>query len=196
MLYDFATGRRVKEIQGDGSKRSKITWAHSILLKQGAIQEFNLRQCLFGEHQLTGESKSKPVAIVESEKTAVIASCYLPDFVWLACGSVTNLTSEKFSVLAGRKVVLFPDLGCFEKWCGKTKQLQALLDCSISVSDLLERKATEANRAQGFDLADYLVKYQPADKTLPDEIYIPASVPNTVEAITRCIEAQSKKRAA
>ena len=197
MLYDSATGKRVKEVKPDGSKWSKITWAHSVLQKQGAVQDFNLRQCLFGEHQLAVNSnKSKPVAIVEAEKTAIIATPYLPDFIWLACGSLNNLTAEKCSVLAGRKVVLFPDLNCFEKWNGKAKRLQTLLDCSISVSDLLESKASETDRLQGFDIADYLVKYQPANKALPDEIYIAPSVPNTVEAITRCIEAQSKKRAA
>ncbi len=187
MLYDIATGRRVKDVQPDGSKRSKITWAHSILQKQGRIQDFNLRQCLFGEHQLAGQHK--PVAVVESEKTAIVASAHLTGFVWLACGSSTNLTADKFRVLAGRKVVLFPDLKCFEKWRERSRQLQAQLDCSITVSDLLEREASEADKEQGLDLADYLTRL---DETLPDEIYIPANVPNSIGAISRCIEAQPR----
>ncbi len=188
MLYDAATGRRVKDTQPDGSKRSKITWAHSIMQKQGAIQDFDLRQCLFGEHQLSDQQK--PVAIVESEKTAIIASACLLDFVWLACGSSTNLTADKCRVLVGRKVVLFPDLKCFEKWRERTHQLQTQLDCSITVSDLLERQASEADKEQGLDLADYLTRL---DETLPDEIYIPANVPNTIEAITRCMEAWPRR---
>ncbi len=162
MLYESATGRRVKEIQPDGSKRSKVTWSHSVLQKQGAIQGFNLRQCLFGEHQLAGQPTTKPVAVVEAEKTAIIATAYLSDFVWLACGSLTTLRADKCKVLAGRNVILFPDLNCFDKWKGKAKHLQASLDCSISVSGLLERKASEADRARGFDLADYLVRNEPA----------------------------------
>ncbi|HEV2913273.1 MAG TPA: DUF6371 domain-containing protein [Pyrinomonadaceae bacterium] len=193
MLYDSETGRRVKEVRPDGSKQSKITWAHSILQKQGAIQGFNLRQCLFGEHQLAAQPKNKPVAVVEAEKTAIIATPYLPDFVWLACGSLTNLTADKCRVLTGRKVVLFPDLNCFKKWSDRAKHLQALLDCSIAVSDLLERKTREEDKLQGFDLADYLVKYQLRDNKPPDEIYIPASVPNTIEAIMHCIEMQAKR---
>ena len=196
MLYDAVTGGRVKAIQSDGSKLSKITWAHSILLKQGVIQDFNLTQCLLGEHQLISESNRKPVAIVESEKTAIIASCYLPDFVWLACGSLTNLTADKCRILKGRKIILFPDLKCFEKWHARAKQLQAQLNCSISVSDLLERKAEEADKEQGLDLADYLVKFQLRNSDLPDEIYIPASMPNTIEAITFCIKTQQRKTAA
>jgi hypothetical protein len=196
MLYDPVTGRRVKEVKPDGSKHSKITWAHSILQKQGVIQDFNLRQCLFGEYQLAVQPKTKPVAIVESEKTAIIATPYLPDFIWLACGSLTNLTADKCRVLTGRKVVLFPDLNGFEKWSDQAKHLQAHLECSFTVSDLLDRKASEEDKAQGFDLADYLVNYRLLGNEPPDEIYIPPSVTNTVEAIMHYMEALRRKKAA
>jgi len=110
---------------------------------------------LFGEHLLI--DKTKPCAIFESEKTAVIASVYLPQFICLAVGSLTNLNAEKCSVLKGRTVVLFPDLNGFEKWSIKAKELSHL--AAFTVSDLLERKAIEAERKQGFDLADYLIKF-------------------------------------
>jgi hypothetical protein len=48
------------------------------------LPAFQLSQCLFGEHLL--KDTETPVAIVESEKTAIIASCYYPEFIWLACG--------------------------------------------------------------------------------------------------------------
>jgi len=103
MLYSPTTGKRVKE------PFNYINWVHKALKQP----EFELRQCLFGEHLLI--DKTKPVAIVESEKTAVIASVYLPQFIWLAVGSLTNLNAEKCSVLKGRTVTLFPDLNGFEK---------------------------------------------------------------------------------
>ena len=114
-----------------------------------------MKQCLFGEHLL--KDKTKSIAIVESEKTAVIASVYLPQFIWLAVGSLTNLTNEKCRVLAGRTVILFPDLNGFEKWSNKAKELSHIT--IFTVSDLLERKATDAERKQGLDLADYLIKF-------------------------------------
>lgn len=160
MLYDAATGRRVKEVRPDGGKWSKITWQHSIMLKQGTVQDYNLRQCLFGEHQLASQPKSQPVAVVEAEKTAIIASVYLPDFTWLACGSLTHLTADKCRGLLGRKVVLFPDLKCFETWRYRAKQLSALPEFQVTVSDLLERRAGEADKEQGLDLADYLVQFE------------------------------------
>lgn len=145
MQYNPTTGKRVKE------PFNHIHWVHSVLKQP----DFELKQCLFGEHLLI--DKRKPVAIVESEKTAVIASTYLPQFIWLAVGSLTNLTAEKCHVLKGRTVALFPDLNGFEKWSNKAKELSKF--CSVQVSDLLERKATPDERKKGFDLADYLIQF-------------------------------------
>jgi len=146
MLYDATTGKRIKE------PFNHINWVHSVL----KLSEFNLQQCFFGEHLLAVDP-FKPVAIVESEKTAVIASIYLPQFIWLAVGSLTNLNAEKCSVLRDKKVVLFPDLNCFDKWNSKAKELSTF--AQFIVSDLLEFKATEVEKQQGLDLADYLVKF-------------------------------------
>lgn len=154
MLYSPTTGKRVKE------PFNHINWVHKALKQP----EFELRQCLFGEHLLI--DKTKPVAIVESEKTAVIASVYLPQFIWVAVGSLTNLNAEKCSILKGRTVTLFPDLNGFDKWSSKAKELSHL--AIFTVSDLLERKATEAERKQGFDLADYLIKYDYKAFALPE----------------------------
>jgi hypothetical protein len=145
--------------------------------------KFELRQCLFGEHLLI--DIAKPVAVVESEKTAVIASVYLPQFIWLACGSLSNLTEIKCCILKGRTVALFPDLNGFDKWKSKAKELSHL--ALFTVSDLLERKATEAEKKQGLDLADYLTRFdirefsqqeptktiQPLDEVKPIELIKP-----------------------
>jgi hypothetical protein len=153
MLYNPTTGKRIKE------PFDHITWVHKALKRP----EFELRQCLFGEHLLI--EKTKPVAIVESEKTALIASVYLPQFIWVAVGSLNNLNAEKCSILKGRNVTLFPDLNGFEKWNSKAKELSHL--AIFTVSDLLERKATEAERAKGLDLVDYLIKFNYKDFTPP-----------------------------
>ncbi len=145
MLYSPTTGKRIKE------PFNHIQWVHKVIKQL----EFELKQCLFGEHLLKGNMK--PVAIVESEKTAIIASVYLPQFIWVAVGSLTNLNAEKCSTLKGRTVILFPDLNGFEKWTNKAKELSHL--ARFTVSDLLELKASEEEKQQGFDLADYLIKF-------------------------------------
>ena len=70
MLYNSETGKRIKE------PYNHVTWGHSVLHKC----DYNLRQCFFGEHLLL-ENKSRLVALVESEKTTLIASYYLPQFL-------------------------------------------------------------------------------------------------------------------
>lgn len=146
MLYDPLTGKRVKE------PYNHITWAH----KKANIPDFNLQQCLFGEHLLKKEPL-KPVAIVESEKTAILASAYLPQFIWLACGSLVNLNNRNCAVLKGRRVVLYPDINGFEKWKAKLPELSAIT--RFEISELLEIRATQEDRENGYDLADYLAQF-------------------------------------
>ncbi len=145
MLYNNTTGKRVKQ------PHSFIQWVHSAL----KLENFKLKQSLFGEHLIT--DKLKTIAIVESEKTAIIASVYLPQFIWLAVGSLTNLTNDKCKILEGRKVVLFPDLKAFDKWNIRAKELSHI--AKFTISDLLESKATDTEKENGFDLADYLIKF-------------------------------------
>jgi hypothetical protein len=145
MLYNPKDGKRIKQ------PKDYVQWVHKVTQQS----KFELMQCFFGEHLLN--DKSKPIAIVESEKTAVIASLYFPNFIWLATGGKTNLTAERMKVLNGRKVVLFPDLNCFNEWSNKANEFSKSI--TISVSDLLERKATADEKKAGLDLADYLLKF-------------------------------------
>lgn len=78
LQYIPETGKRAKSIDGKGL----ISWVHSVNKTEG----FHLEQCLFGLH-LIDETSQKTVAIVESEKTAVIMSVFKPEYIWLATGS-------------------------------------------------------------------------------------------------------------
>jgi len=166
MLYNADTGKRIKE------PCNYINWVH----KAFKMENFNLQQCLFGEHLLI--DKTKPVAIVESEKTAIISSIYFPQFIWLAFGGI-GFNIDKCNVLKGRTVTLFPDLNGFEKWNNKAKELSHL--ANFTVSDLLERKANEVERKQGFDFADYLIKFDYKAFTTQKEIEQPQAVQYSVE---------------
>jgi len=144
MLYD-ASGHRVKD------PYPHINWVHSLL-----YESYNLQQCLFGEHLLT-DDKRIPVAIVESEKTAIISSVYFPEFTWLAAGSKSNLNPERCKCLMGRSVTLFPDLGAYRDWQQKAESLSYF--CDIRVSKLLEEYCDRNDKEEGYDLGDYLIQY-------------------------------------
>ncbi len=159
MLYNDSTGKRIKK------PYNHITWSHKAM----KLENFNLQQCYFGLHQLINEP-GKPIAIVESEKTAIVASAYLPKFNWLACGSLTNLNVEKFKAFAGKKIVLYPDLKGFELWSQKAEQLKAAYPQSkVIVSDLLEKHCSPDEKEGGFDLADYLTKFDVTNFQTPRE---------------------------
>jgi hypothetical protein len=189
MEYDSTTGRRVKEKQVNGSVNSKITWVHSVLLQKHLLPSFNLKQCYFGEHQLSSKPKDEPIGIVESEKTAIVASVKIPRFTWLACGSLNNMSTERSRVLSGQRIVLFPDLKCLSKWQEKGKELESVLGCNVSVFEFLEKNATDIDRSKGLDLADYLLRDEKPTH-YPDTIYIPSELPNTIEEISKCLANQ------
>ena len=152
MLYNSTTGRRVKH------PYNHITWAHSAL----KLKEYNLQQCFFGEHLLKIHP-SLPVSIVESEKTAIIASVYFPQFIWLATGGKHGCkwtTPQVSSVLSGRHITLWPDIKAYEDW--KVKALQLVKSgLQLTISNLLEQVATETEREAGLDIADYLICFKP-----------------------------------
>ena len=149
MLYSPSTGKRVKE------PHNCITWVHSVL----KLPSFELKQCLYGEH-LIKTDPGKTIALVESEKTAIIASVYLPRFIWLATGSLNTLNADKCQVLKGRTVILYPDLKGFDKWKAKAEEIERLIaGIRFVISDLLETKASPEDKAKGLDLADYLIRF-------------------------------------
>lgn len=100
----------------DKSDTFPVTWAHKHRRLKDQFKGEELKQCLFGEHLLT-RYPEKPVALVESEKTAVIMSRVFPEHLWLATGGSQGIKSnERLTPLFGRKVILIPDDGQYYSW--------------------------------------------------------------------------------
>lgn len=144
ILYNSETGHRVKE------PHSYVSWAHREL----QLKDFNLKQCLFGEHLLI-RYPDAPVILVESEKTAIVMSHFIPNYVWVATGGINGCFKEEFvHSLKGRDVTLIPDLGATQLW--KEKSIILTRICSrVVVSDMLEQIATEEEQSNGLDISDY-----------------------------------------
>lgn len=150
MLYNPKTGKRVK------TPFNHVTWVHSML----RIPHFNLRQCFFGEHLLSKE-KQKPIAIVESEKTALIASFYLPQYLWIATGGKNGcFRADTLTPLMKRQIVLFPDLGATDYWLEKMTMMRKI-GFEVRLFDYLEKTASAKDLKAGYDIADYLLQIEP-----------------------------------
>lgn len=172
MQYNPTTGKRVHNASG------AIDWIHNTLKRADKLpDDYNLKQCYFGEH-LLNEQPDKIVAITEAEKTAVIGSVLYPQLIWLGAGGVAGLTVEKSKVLKDRSVILYPDLSkselpkekqAFEIWTKRANEIRQRYGCKIVVSDILEKNATDEEKRNGLDIADYLIKQM---RQAPDQVKV------------------------
>ncbi|WP_188050714.1 DUF6371 domain-containing protein [Flavobacterium sp. GP15] len=144
MQYDMDTGKRIKK------PYNHINWLHNAIKEP----DFNLCQSLYGLHRIN-EDYQKTIAIVESEKTAIVMSLFIPDYIWIATGSKQNLKFDLLKPIKKRNIVLFPDKGEYFNWNNKATELNAI-GFKIAVSDLIENTDFE----NGFDLADYYFQVQ------------------------------------
>lgn len=147
----------------DGRRTKNINWIHSILKKKSEITEFNLQQCLFGLHHISEDAFST-IAIVESEKTACIMSVVFPQFLWMACGAKSEFKMGKLLPIQNRKIIAYPDCemqkngtSTYDEWKQKAEEMNTK-GFDITVSDLLETSATEQQKIDGIDLADFFMK--------------------------------------
>jgi len=141
MAYETATGKRRKNKDG----KPLINWVHSAL----KLPEFNLKQCLFGLHLLNDNVKQ--VAIVESEKTALIMNIEFPNYTWMSTGSLQGFKHEYLAPLKGTAIIAFPDKEGYVQW-QKTADILNNKGFEIEVSKLLENKEYD----DGWDLVDVL----------------------------------------
>ena len=152
MQYDPNTGHRIK----DPNMPGRINWLQTTLKRKKQLpKDWQLTQCLFGEHLLR-QHPDTTIALVESEKTAIISSALMPQYTWLATGGKSGLTSERLSSLKGRKIIVFPDVDAFKDWQQKIFTFPHL---DIRISRLLEDNATPEDREAHIDLADWLLRY-------------------------------------
>lgn len=152
MKYNRETGHRIK----DENMPGRITWVHSLMKRSGQLpKNWELTQCLFGEHLLL-QYPGKPVALVESEKTALICAGLMPRYLWLATGGKSCI-NDRLLVLKGRKVIAFPDIDGFQEW---TEKLAKYPDLGITVSPILQQNATAEDLENHIDIADWLIRYK------------------------------------
>jgi hypothetical protein len=168
VLYD-ETGHTVKQKRSDGTSYRCTRWAHTALAyayrQHGTppptwlseYEQFGKKSpCLFGLPQLAIAPDWQPIAIVESAKTAMLATPYFPSYIWLATMGLSYLTADRLVPLRDRRIILFPDAGAFAVWQNKADELRSL-GFDVNVSNELEKLVTSDEHKAGIDLADVLL---------------------------------------
>lgn len=150
MQYNAISGKRIK----DGYS---VDWVHSKLKKEDKLPpDWTLSRCLYGEHLLSTNADAK-LCLVESEKTAIIASIFQPAVIWLATGGKGSFNSKVCQSLGGRNVEIFPDLGATQEWSDKVTEISDTVGCKMIINDVLEKQASPEQRERGCDIADFLL---------------------------------------
>lgn len=156
ILYDPRTG-----------KRQKNGWIHTALNSRFAKSKQTLPNWLenyknaskfpfpFGLHLLS-ENQGKPIAIVESAKTAIIMNTIQPKALWLAIGGLSYLNGQRLEMVKELDIVLYPDFGAFDNWKEKAEELKGK-GFKASASLLVENAALSTENLNGFDIADYFL---------------------------------------
>lgn len=158
------------------NKTIKTSALHSLIKgKPGNqwVEEYEKNElkvsCFFGSHLLKKYPKN-PIALVEAPKTAIYGTCYLGvpkddnDLLWLAVYNKPSLTVDKFKVLKGRNIVVFPDLSAkgetYNEWKKKVELFaNKLPKTKVTVNDFLEQYAPNELRQAGGDFADFLCQF-------------------------------------
>lgn len=142
----------------DGTK-SAIGWYHSGRINENQYFE----NCFFGEN-LINSSVYEHIGIVESEKTAVVASLFVKNVLFLACGSKTNIKQLIYKGLKDKNLILYPDADGYADW---KAFVAAQKKSNWKISKVC------ANLANKQDICDVLLSPSAEEwaKNLNDEIY-------------------------
>lgn len=141
------------------------SWISSLLKRrEPSLEYWRFQHCLFGLHLLTSSHLplTFPIAIVESEASAVILSELFPECLWMAYVSISHLNIEHFAPLQGHNVTIYPRSDptfstylFFDDFAATIRQHY---DIHISVSSILEDYATDEQKERGIDLLDFLLE--------------------------------------
>ena len=129
--YEWVRTGKIMDYGTDGHRKKDkgANWVHCQDDTGLATKEQLAPQCLFGEH-IIGELIANPpsdgdylaLAVVESEKSAIILSILCPDIVWLATGGMDNFKTEMLEVIKPYNVIVYPDADALDSWSKKIDQ--------------------------------------------------------------------------
>jgi len=138
------------EYDGNGNRLKKPSFPHYIKVPEGVKN----MKCLYGLHLY---DPNKPAGLIESEKTAVIASFFYPEFNWLATGGNNGVLPEALApILSNNHYILY--LGDNDKAGTDNAIIRTLKDYELKSPQGVEIHIRNpfVEQIEGYDLADFI----------------------------------------
>ena len=139
------------------------TWVSQLLKKREPLLEYwPVKHCLFGEHLLIHQNNDYPVAIVESEESAVILSELFPECLWMAYSTTAHLVPELMAPLQGHHVTIYPrtdpTMSNYVFFLEYAQHVRKLYNINLRIDSTLEHNATAEQKEQCIDILEFILK--------------------------------------
>ena len=165
------------------------TWLSSLLkVREPLLESWRITHCLFGLHLLNhgvcpndssaakirgtdpcdsagfieAEEQDLPIAIVESEASAVVLSVLFPESIWMAYATTSHLVPDLFAPLEGRSVTIYPRTDpsmntylFFLYYADLVRKNYLSID--LTVDTTLEDHASDSQKDRCIDLLEFLL---------------------------------------
>lgn len=136
-------------------------WISTLLKhREPVLKNWFVSHCLFGLH-LINASPSYPIAIVESEASAVVLSELFPERIWMAYTSVSHLLPGLLAPLEGRSVTIYPStdpsMNTYMFFRDYERHVKGMYDINLTIDETLEDNASDSQKERCIDLLDFLL---------------------------------------
>ena len=139
-------------------------WISTLLKHREPLLEcWTVRHCLFGLHLINAPeaSPSYPIAIVESEASAIVLSELFPERIWLAYATLGHVLPELLAPLEGRTVTIYPStdpsMNTYMFFRDYANTVKSLYNLDLTIDETLEDHASDDQKERCIDLLDFLL---------------------------------------
>ena len=139
-------------------------WISTLLkVREPLLECWQVQHCLFGLHLTSDFShQTSPIAIVESEQSAVVLSELFPECTWMAYVNTLHLCPDLFAPLEGHTVTIYPrtdpTLSTFLFFEDLVDITRRQYDIDITVDSTLEDHATADQKDRCIDILDFILE--------------------------------------
>ena len=111
---------------------------------------------------ISREATTKPISVVESERSAVILSELFPESIWMAYSYTANLTVDLLEPLQGRTVTIYPRTDPFMNtylfFLEYVNTVHQTYPCiHLTIDDTLEENTSSDQKSRCIDLLDFIL---------------------------------------